>query len=162
MNKKIIVRNRIAIKRRIAQVRIAMLLSLLLIVAALEGCAARSTAHNLAFASNVASIGMESVQDAVELAMKNQQITIEERNAINAQIARSAQALLAVNQGIRGGLSAEGLRPLIQVYVDSANELINSGVAGIKNEEAKQRIKTAVLLVQSAISTVVVLSGGAS
>lgn len=139
-------------RRRIAT------LAVLFIVLAHAGCGAE-TAKKFAVASSTFASGLENAQKALELAVGAGQISPEEIAVINPQISRVAEAGLVLNNAIRNNQSNPDVSVQVGHVITALNELVSSGVAGIKNENVKLSVSLALTGARSAIAIIASVVG---
>lgn len=139
-------------RRRIAT------LAVLFIVLAQAGCGAEA-AKKFAVASSTFASGLENAQQALEIAVVAGQIGQEELDRINPQLSRVAEAGLVLNNAIRNNQSNPNVSVQVNNVITALNELVSSGVAGIKNENVKLSVSLALTGARSAIAIIASVVG---
>lgn len=133
-------------------------LAVLFMVLAQAGCS-ENTARRMAVASSTFASGLDNAQQALMLAVTAGQISSEEMAAINPQISRVAEAGLVLNNAIRNNQSNPNVSMQVNNVITALNELVSSGVAGIKNENVKLSVSLALTGARSAIAIIASVVG---
>jgi hypothetical protein len=132
----------------------------LILVLTLSAFTCNNKTRNLAIASDAIAHALANAQQAARQGATEGVISVYDENQFEVLLSKTSQAGMVLNQAIRDNESASSVASKVSVFLKSFNELITTGVAGIKN--AKLQISLAAILngAQASIAVIAASVGG--
>ena len=132
---------------------------LLLLSVSLSGCPKGTVAQQALTAVNKYANSLNAFQQAVAIAHKNGTLSDDEDRLLQTKIAAAAQAGAISDAAIVAVANGGDATSEIAAAQAALEDLINSGVAGIKNATTKQELNLAITASADLLETAIALVG---
>lgn len=134
--------------------------ALAVILCLLTACPNQGAAKKLAVASNAVAHALVNAQTAADQARMKGLISQDDEDRFNAYLVKVSQAGLVLDQGIRANESAAGISAKVGIFLDAFNQLQNTGVLELHNQDLQIAIVTIITGAETSIAIIAATVGG--